>query len=392
METSEKSENRINYCVIIPTYNNHATVGGVIRDVLAYTRDIIVINDGSTDGTEEVLRQFPGISVLKNEKNRGKGFSLRKGFAFSLEKGFDYAITLDSDGQHLAKDIPVFIDKIREEPETLIIGARNMNVDNVPTKSSVGKKFSNFWITVTTGLKLQDTQSGYRLYPIRKMAGIRYLSKRFEFEVEAIVKAVWQGIPVTSVPVSVYYAPVDERISHYRPFVDFIRISLLNVLLVTLAIFTFWPKRFAGHHPGKSFKQIFKDEILQATGSNFLIAASIGFGIFMGITPIWGYQLLVGFTLAHFLKLNKAIFFVAANISIPPVIPVLLFLSFYTGGLLMGNSAYSSFSIQDMSFDISYAHLKQYVLGAIVFAAVSGTVVFLASYLLLTLFRKRKTT
>jgi len=383
---------KINYCVIIPTYNNQATLGGVIRDVLAFTHDVIVVNDGSTDGTEEVLSQFPEISVLKNGKNRGKGFSLRKGFAFALEKGFDYAITLDSDGQHLAKDLPVFLEKIKEAPETLIIGARNMNVDNVPAKSSVGKKFSNFWITVTTGLKLQDTQSGYRLYPIRKMAGTRYLSKRFEFEVEAIVKAVWHGIHVTSVPVSVYYPPVDERVSHYRPFVDFLRISLLNVLLVTLAIFTFWPKRFAGHHPKKSFKQIFKDEILQATGSNFLIAASIGFGIFMGITPIWGYQLLVGFTLAHFLKLNKAIFFVAANISIPPMIPVLLFLSFYTGGLLMGKSAYSSFSVQDMSFDISYAHLKQYVLGAIVFAAVSGTVVFLASYLLLTLFRKRKTT
>lgn len=392
METSEKSENRINYCVIIPTYNNHATVGGVIRDVLAFTRDVIVINDGSADGTEEVLRQFPEISVLKNEKNRGKGFSLRKGFAFALEKGFDYAITIDSDGQHLAKDIPVFLEKIREEPETLIIGARNMNVDNVPTKSSVGKKFSNFWITVTTGLKLQDTQSGYRLYPIRSMAGTKYLSPRFEFEVEAIVKAAWHGIQVTSVPVTVYYPPQNERISHYHPFVDFMRISLLNVWLVTVAIFIFWPKKAAGYHPKKSFGQIFKDEVFRATGSNFLIAASIGFGIFMGITPIWGYQLLVGFTLAHLLKLNKAIFFVAANISIPPMIPLLLFLSFYTGGILLGKQAFYSFSVKEMSFDITYEHLKQYVLGALVFAAIAGTVVFLASFLLLALFRKRKTT
>ena len=377
--------------MIIPTYNNHRTVAGVIRDVLVFTPDVIVVNDGSTDGTDEVLKQFPEIAVLNNDKNRGKGFSLRKAFAFALEKGFDYAITLDSDGQHLAKDIPVFLEKIKNEPDSLIIGARNMNVDNVPAKSSFGKKFSNFWITVTTGLKLSDTQSGFRLYPIRKMAGTRYLSHRFEFEVEAIVKAAWQGIPVTSVPVTVFYPPKNERISHYRPLTDFLRISLLNYLLVNIAIFVYWPKKALGHHHKKSFKEIFREEILQATDSNFLIAASIGFGIFMGITPIWGYQLLVGFTLAHFLKLNKAIFFIAANISIPPMIPVILFMSFYTGGFFMGKQADFSFSMQEMSLDVAFSHLTQYVLGAFIFATIAGTVVFLASYFLLALFRKAKT-
>lgn len=392
MENTLEIPDNTNFCVIIPTYNNRATVAGVIRNVLAFTPDVIVVNDGSTDGTDTVLKQFPEIAVLNNDKNRGKGFSLRRAFDYALEKGFDYALTLDSDGQHLAKDIPVFLQKIKQEPESLIIGARNMNVDNVPTKSSVGKKFSNFWIRVTTGLKLNDTQSGYRLYPIRQMAGTRYLSRRFEFEVEAIVKAAWHGIPVTSVPITVYYPPKNERISHYRPLTDFLRISLLNFWLVTVAILVFWPKKALGHHHKKSFKEIFKDEILQATGSNFLIAASIGFGIFMGIVPIWGYQLIVGFTLAHFLKLNKAIFFIAANISIPPMIPVILFMSFYTGGIFMGKQADFSFSMQEMSLDVAFSNLTQYILGAFIFAAIAGTVVFLASYFVLLLFRKVKTT
>ncbi|MFH1121597.1 MAG: DUF2062 domain-containing protein [Bacteroidota bacterium] len=379
-----------NGCVIIPTYNNQATLGRVIGDVMAFTSRIIVINDGSTDNTEKLLERFPGLPVLKNEVNRGKGYSLRRAFKFALEKGYDYAVTIDSDGQHLASDLPVFLEKYAQEPDVLIIGSRNMKVDNVPLKSSVGKRFSNFWITVMTGLKMADTQSGYRLYPIRKMAGTRYISRRFEFEVEVIVKAAWEGIKVESVPIEVYYAPEGERVSHYRPFIDFVRISLLNTLLVTLSLFVFWPGKAFSRYREKSIRQLIHDEIYLATGSNLKIALAIGFGVFMGIVPIWGYQLLVGFTLAHFLKLNKAIFFVAANISFPPMIPLILFASFYTGGLLLGSNGLHSFSLHEFTFELAFTYLKQYILGAVVFAIAGGFITFLISYLLLAILRKEK--
>jgi glycosyltransferase involved in cell wall biosynthesis len=377
-------------CIIIPTYNNRATLAGVIGDALLHTSRIIVINDGSTDGTAEVLERFKDIDVLENKVNRGKGYSLRRAFRFALDKGYDYAITIDSDGQHLVRNLPAFLVKSIQHPDALIIGSRDMNVDNVPLKSSVGKRFSNFWITVMTGLKLSDTQSGFRLYPIRKLAGTRYLSTRFEFEVEVIVRSVWKGLEVETVPVEVYYAPEGERISHYRPFVDFMRISLLNVLLVTLSLFVFWPKKALGPYRNKSIRQLIHDEIYMATGSNLKIALAVGFGVFMGIVPIWGYQLLVGFTLAHLFRLNKAIFFVAANISIPPMIPVILFASFYTGGLLLGEGGLHSFSMRDITFDLAFTYLKQYLLGAIVFAVISGSTAFIIGYSLLSAWRKEK--
>ncbi|MBK6344748.1 MAG: DUF2062 domain-containing protein [Bacteroidales bacterium] len=390
MDSSRNIFDSHNCCIIIPTYNNRATLAGVVEDALAYTSRIIVINDGSTDGTADVLDRFTGIDILHNEVNRGKGYSLRKAFRFALEKGYDYAITIDSDGQHLVRNVPVFLKKSMEHPDALIIGSRDMNVDNVPLKSSVGKQFSNFWITVMTGLKLSDTQSGFRLYPIRRLAGTRFISSRFEFEVEVIVKSVWKGLEVETVPVEVYYAPEGERISHYRPFVDFMRISLLNVLLVTLSLFVFWPKKALAPYRNKSIRQLIHDEIYLATGSNLKIAMAIGFGVFMGIVPIWGYQLLVGFTLAHFFRLNKAIFFVAANISFPPLIPLILFASFYTGGLLLGDSGLQAFSMRDVTFDLAFTYLKQYVLGAILLALIAGTTAFFISYSVLSFWRKEK--
>jgi len=390
MDSTQNIVDSHNCCIIIPTYNNRATLAGVIEDALAFTSRIIVVNDGSTDGTAEVLERFTGIDIIHNKVNCGKGYSLRKAFRFATEKGYDYAITIDSDGQHLVRNLPVFLEKSIQHPDALIIGSRNMNVDNVPLKSSVGKRFSNFWITVMTGLKLSDTQSGFRLYPIRKLKGTRFISSRFEFEVEVIVKSVWKGLEVETVPVEVYYAPEGERISHYRPFVDFMRISLLNVLLVTLSLFVFWPKKALRPYRNKSIRQLIHDEIYLATGTNLKIALAIGFGVFMGIVPIWGYQLLVGFTLAHLFRLNKAIFFVAANISIPPMIPLILFASFYTGGLLLGESGLHSFSMVDVTFELAFTYLKQYVLGAILLALITGSGAFVISYSALSVWRKEK--
>jgi glycosyltransferase involved in cell wall biosynthesis len=103
-------------CVIIPTYNNHQTIEQVINDVLKYTDQLIVVNDGSTDTTKELLNKYNQIDIVSYPKNKGKGFALRKGFRFAWSKGFEYAITIDSDGQHFATDLPKFVEAIEENP------------------------------------------------------------------------------------------------------------------------------------------------------------------------------------------------------------------------------------------------------------------------------------
>ena len=153
-------------CIIIPTYNNAGTLAKVIGDVLRFTTHIIVVNDGSNDNTSVILADFPQIEVISYKKNKGKGYALKKGFRRAIEKGYDYAITIDSDGQHSADDLPAFAKKLKEEPEAIIIGSRNMEKEGIPGKSSFGMKFSNFWFWVETGIRHPDTQSGFRLYPL----------------------------------------------------------------------------------------------------------------------------------------------------------------------------------------------------------------------------------
>ncbi len=234
-------------CVIIPTYNNVATIATVITDILKYTSNIIVVNDGSTDDTANIISAFEGVAIESYQPNRGKGMALRRGFKKAIEMGYDYAVTIDSDGQHFAKDLPVFIEKLRNEGPALIMGARNMDTaDNVPGKSSFGNKFSNFWYKVETGIELPDTQTGYRLYPLEPISKMRFFTRKYEFEIEVIVRLAWAGVKVSSVPITVYYPPKEERISHFRPFKDFTRISVVNTVLVTICFFIYGREIFSG--------------------------------------------------------------------------------------------------------------------------------------------------
>lgn len=256
-----------------------------------------------------------------------------------------------------------------------------MNQENVPGKSNFGNKFSNFWFQFETGIKLEDTQSGYRLYPIKKMEYLRFLTNRFEFEVEVIVKAAWQGIEVKNIPVKVHYEPEKERISHFRPFRDFTRISVLNTYLVTLAVLYYIPFRFVKLLNKENIKQFIKKHFFNQNIPVHIKALSIGFGVFMGIFPIWGYQLLVGIPLAHFFKLKKALFILAANISIPPMIPIILYASYRLGFYFVANPSNDIFFSEGLTFDTVKVNLVQYLAGAVVLSVAMGLLFSIVSYL-----------
>lgn len=234
--------NEKHVCVLVPTYNNEQTLRQLLIDVCAYTDNVIVVNDGSTDSTANILASFPDLHVVGYPVNKGKGFALRLGFKEAVSLGYTHAITIDSDGQHFAEDLPKFLDVLESNPEALVIGARNMEQSSVPGKSSFGNKFSNFWFWVETGLTMDDTQSGYRLYPVAKLQRMKFITRKFEFEIEVIVRAAWRGIKIMHVPVRVYYAEKAKRVSHFRPFQDFTRISILNTFLVTAALLYIKPR------------------------------------------------------------------------------------------------------------------------------------------------------
>lgn len=232
-------------CALIPTYNNAATIVDVARRVCNVLDYVIVVVDGSTDDTLELLKASGlTLDVIVFPKNRGKGGALKIGFERAKEQGFDYCLTIDGDGQHYPEDIPAMIDELSHHTErTLLVGARSFNHNNMPAGNTFANKFSNFWFRVDTGLKLSDTQSGLRIYPVAHIGSCRWLTNRYESELELLVWAAWHNVNIVETPVRVYYPPREERVSHFRPFRDFARISVLNVLLLLPAILYGRPAR-----------------------------------------------------------------------------------------------------------------------------------------------------
>ncbi len=231
-------------CVVMPTYNNDGTLRDVVEHVLKFCNDVIVVNDGCTDTSDEILASFGDrITVVDYGRNRGKGYALKKGIEKAIELGFDFVITLDSDGQHYPEDIPLFINALEQHPYALIIGSRNLNEENMPGKNTFANKFSNFWFKIQTGVNLPDTQTGYRLYPLKNLPNLNLLTSRYEAELELLVGAAWRGVDLIPIKINVFYPKAEERVTHFRPFWDFLRISVLNTFLCILAVFYGLPSR-----------------------------------------------------------------------------------------------------------------------------------------------------
>lgn len=377
------------FCVIVPTYNNQKTLKKVLDSILDFTSNVIIVNDGSTDQTSEILKQYSQLTQIHHPKNLGKGRALRNGFRKAIELDFEYTITIDSDGQHFAADIPGFIEEIQKEPNSLLIGSRNMTQENVPKKSSFGNKFSNFWFKFETGIALEDTQSGFRLYPL-KLIPKRFYTNKFEFEIEVIVRSAWKGIVVKNIPIQVLYDPA-ERVSHFRPFRDFTRISILNTVLVTNALIYIKPRDFFRKAKKKGFKKFFLEDILESKDSNFKKSAAIALGIFIGISPFWGFQTILLFTFAALFRLNKVIAFLSSNVSFPPFIPLIIYGSLKTGSLFVSSDA-PLFLDSSMTLDDIQKNATQYIVGSLILASVLALSVGLISYLLLTAFSSKNKT
>ena len=229
---------QLKVCTVMPTYNNGGTLHDVIERMLPFCTDVIIVNDGCTDDSVEILASFEErITVVDYGKNRGKGYALKQGFKKAKSMDFDYALTIDSDGQHFPEDIPLFVEALEQHPDALIVGSRNLNQENMPDGNTFANKFSNFWFKIQTGISLPDTQTGYRLYPLQKLPLI--FSARYEAELSLLVFSAWRGTDLVPIKVNVCYP--ENRVTHFRPFLDFFRISILNTVLCLMAIIYGWP-------------------------------------------------------------------------------------------------------------------------------------------------------
>ena len=239
MTTIKDNKNR--FAFIIPVYNHAATVAQVVRDAQALHFPVFVVDDGSTDTTYDQIKEIAGIQILRHQQNLGKGAAIMTGFAAAAVVA-GWAIIIDADGQHYPEDARRLIGAIPAGKRAIIVGAREgmagIEGAHIPWTSRFGRKFSNFWVWAAGGAILSDSQSGMRLYPLPEAMLLTTKARRFQFEVEILVMARRKGLPVLETPVRVVYNPDGKRISHFRPFVDFLRNSQTFARLIFTRIFS----------------------------------------------------------------------------------------------------------------------------------------------------------
>ncbi len=314
--------------VVIPLYNHGASVARVAEKVLATGLPLLVVDDGSTDEGLQALGHLH-CHTLRFDDNRGKGAAILAGAEFAADHDFEAIITIDADGQHDPADLLLLLAKAEAEGPCVVIGARQMVQDTVPAASHFGRRFSNFWVRLECGADLPDTQSGLRLYPVEVLQFFTWSRRRYDFEIEVLVRARWAGVTLTSVDVSVHYPPADERVSHFHKGLDNLRLSLLHGRLVCRRLLPLpSPKmcpevKVAGQkliigNPWKALKKL-----CQEHSSPFWLALGVWLGIFMGALPLIACHTLAIIYVSHRLHINKVAAVAASNFCMPPLVPVL---------------------------------------------------------------------
>lgn len=354
------------FCIIIPCYNHPTTVRAVAHAAQAFG-PVIVVDDGST----LALPELPGCTLLRLPVNSGKGAALRAGLEHALAQGFTHAITMDADGQHFAEDLPRFLAAARAQPGAMAVGVRDFIAAGCPTHRRRSNAVSTFWFRAETGVRLGDTQCGFRCYPLALTRQIKARSGRYAFELEFMVRASWLGTPLIPVPVKCTYAADQIRSSHFRPVLDLAHITLMNIGLVAQSWTVPRSLRAAWSRGEKiSLRRALAEFFSEHAHEPGRLSLAVGLGLFFGIAPLWGVQMLVTGIAAHWLRLNKAIALVASNISIPPMMPFILY-----GSLALGHWLFTGQAIDLTPAQMTKARALEYLVHWLVGSLALGTLV-----------------
>lgn len=370
--------------IAIPLFNHGSTIAQAVQECKRYHRDILVVDDGSTD-----LRQdFPatiGIEFIRHPANQGKGSAIMSAARHALENGFTHMITMDADLQHSARDLPKFKAAVKAHPEALVIGKRDFANSSAPKSSRFGREFSNFWFRVQTGMSAGDAQSGFRAYPLFLLDKLPLSRVRYDFEIEVLVKAAWAGVSVKIIDINVHYQPPGKRVSHFKLFMDNLRLTRLNTRL-TLRSFLPWPhKRITGTpapapakfsilHPMAGIRHFLAKEM-----SPFEIALSGAVGVFLGALPLVAMHTLTLFLITGFFRLNKIVAIGASQLCMPPIVPALCIEAGYF--MTHGGRFLSEISLKTLGHQC-LDRFFEWCLGSLLVAPVLGFLIFIAIYLM----------
>jgi len=374
--------------VLIPLYNHGATVRQVAESVLAEGFPLLVVDDGSSDAGAERLTGLP-LTLLRHQQNRGKGAAILTGLHYAVEQGMSHLLTIDADGQHDPADIGELLRVQAEEPRAIVVGKRDFNSDSIPGGSRFGRQFSNFWLRLQTGCKLGDVQSGFRCYPVAVLQRLKLRQSRYAFEVEVLVKAAWGGVTLRDAPISVYYPPGDERISHFDLWRDNLRLTLLNSHLTMRSLLP-WPHRPLFEPEGEESKiSIFSPlrslrQLLAEHSTPLQLAGAAAVGMVLGTLPLIACHTTAILAACSFLRLNKVAAVATSQLCMPPLVPALCIESGY---FMRHGEFLTEISLRTLGYQ-ALERLWEWLLGSLLLAPLFGLLVAALVYLLASSLRK----
>lgn len=377
----------LNIWCVIPVYNNVATVKTVALACRGIMEQVLVIDDASTDLEPDFFTALDAADIryIRHQRNQGKGGAIITAIRYLSDLNADYLIGIDADGQHDPKDLVKFLDVLHQsensDDDLLVVGYRDFNTPNVPGSSRFGRKFSNFWVKLETGINFSDTQCGFRAYPIRAVAKLDFICYGFGFDVEILTRAIWGGLKLHEIPVKVTYAPRGEHLTHFRPFMDNFKMSMLHTHLVGLRLLPFRPRQIVKdskpqdrslfRSPRKFFKTLLNENTTPP-----LLATSAAIGTFLAVLPIPGFHMLLILYVCLRMKLNKIMALAIQNLFMPPVTP---FICIELGYFLRYGHFLTELSMKTVVYEMHH-RLLDWFIGSLLIAPLFAIIIWLVVF------------
>ncbi len=362
--------------IAVPVFNNGTTVRAVVAGCRSLMKNVVVVDDGSIDGDVSALLADMDVVVLRHEKNLGKGRAILTASRYIEEHGGKYMITIDADGQHYPREIEKFFPLLQEDEQSVIIGSRDFNTENVPSSSRFGRAFANFWFRVETGRVVDDCQSGFRAYPVTYLNRLRFKGARYDFEAEVLAKAAWAGLKLKTVPIKVKYPKQAERVSSFRPVLDNLRLTAIHSLLVGRRLVPLPHRKLVKdpiafdlsvlRNPGKALWRLLQEH---ATPQGLALSAAVG--MFFAVLPLLFLHTLVILYVSLRLNLNKIVTLNVQHLAMPPFIPALCI----EVGYYLRHGAW----LTDLSFRTVFeqfsSRLYEWFLGSLIIAPLAAVLI-----------------
>jgi uncharacterized protein (DUF2062 family) len=356
----------------------------VVTRALKVHDQVLVVDDGSTDAGANVLQGL-GVQILRHPGNRGKGAAIVTAAREARRLGMSHIVTMDADGQHDPADFLGFLPLMKKHPHAIVVGKRILKGPNVPKGRRFHRGFSNFWFRVQTGRPIGDSQSGYRAYPIVVFEKLKLREKHYTFEVEVLVKAAWAGVELLDLDIPVYYPPARDRVSHFRLFMDNLRLTDLNTRLTIRSMIP-WPhpkirptagtkEKITLFHPIRSLRRLMTGE-----NSPARLGAAGALGVFLGTLPLIAFHTMAILFAAGYLRLNKIAAVAASQLCMPPLVPALCI---EVGYFVRHGKFLTEVSLETLGYQ-ALERIFEWVIGSLLFApvlaALVGGVVYIMAF------------